>query len=436
MVDNFIEKESRKEDGLTKTQCFKIFGVSDSGYYEWKQRQLDKSGKQAKKLQEKNDIKEKMRQIIIKRGGIVPGKRTFRTELFRHFGLIISYKRISSLMKEMHIRANRKKKDAYKHQVSHDHVCAAPENLVDQDFMIGPRRVILTDITYLYYGMDRRTFYLCVFRDAFTKENLGFHADSRMDITLVQKAYDMMMELHGSELKKQASVYIHSDQGSVYLSTTFKELLTDDGFLQSVSARGNSQDNAPMESFFGRLKTDVLDLVAMCMTVKDAVALTFGYLKAYNEEHYQYSLAGLTPEEFYLYVTTGIYPLDNYFGVPAAKMMGIGELNRIRRIYADEESRKRREIAAKKRKDRRLIDPQNIIIRDESLLKKKIREWEHQEKNAVSKINHLKTILQKIDVAKRFINSLTTDKLKELTEPLAWRNYEQLSYVFSMNDLF
>lgn len=45
-------------------------------------------------------------------------------------------------------------------------------------------------------------------------------------------------------------VYIHSDQGSQYLSTSFQELLNDDDFIQSMSARGNSYDNAPIESFF------------------------------------------------------------------------------------------------------------------------------------------------------------------------------------------
>lgn len=257
MVDSFLERQRRKENGYTATQCFKMFGVSDSGYYAWKARQLDRDGKQAAKRRERNDIKEKMRQIVIARNGVIPGKRTFRAELFRRYGLTVNVKRIAVLMKEMHLAAQRPHKDAYKHQASHNHVCAAPANEVDQDFFIGPRRVILTDITYLYYGPYRDTFYLCVFRDAYTRENLGWDIGLHMAVDLVKNAYERMLEEHGDELKHNASVYIHSDQGSQYLSTTFKELLEDDGFVQSVSARGNSQDNAPMESFFGRLKTAI-----------------------------------------------------------------------------------------------------------------------------------------------------------------------------------
>ena len=436
MVDSFLEKQKKKENGYTATQCFKMFGVSDSGYYAWKARQLDRDGKQAAKRRERNDIKEKMRQIVIARNGVIPGKRTFRAELFRRYGLTVNVKRIAVLMKEMHLVAQRPHKDAYKHQASHNHVCAAPANEVDQDFFIGPRRVILTDITYLYYGPYRDTFYLCVFRDAYTRENLGWDIGLHMAVDLVKNAYERMLEEHGDELKHNASVYIHSDQGSQYLSTTFKELLEDDGFVQSVSARGNSQDNAPMESFFGRLKTAILDMVARCRTFNDAKNLVSGYINAYNTEHYQYDLAALTPAEFYQYATTGIYPLGSYFGVPASVMMTNGDLKKVRRRYADDEAKRRREAAAKKREGRRLIDPLRIIRRDRNLLDKLIQKWEGSKETAIIQIEHLKELVSKIRNALEYIVALPAEKYEELKDPLVWRNYEQLGYVFEMNELF
>lgn len=436
MVDSFISKQKSKEKGYNVTQCLSMFGVSDSGYYAWKGRQLDRSGKRAEKEAERNRLKEKLRQIVAARSGVVPGKRTFRDELFRRYGLTVNTKRIAALMKEMNLTANRPHRDAYKHQASHNHVCAAPANAVCQDFFIGPRRVVLTDITYLYYGRNRSPFYLCVFRDAFTRENLGWECDVRMDVSLVQRAYGKMMEKHGDELKKEASVYVHSDQGSQYLTTDFRQLLEDDGFIQSVSARGNSQDNAPMESFFGRLKTDILDLVALCRWFGAASDLVDGYLDAYNTRHYQYSLAGLTPEEFCQYATTGIYPLDSYFGVAASVMMTPDDLSKVRRIYADEEAKKRRESSRKKREEKRMIDPRGIMDRDEALLKRRIAEWESQEERARIQISHLKDILELIKGAKEFLKTLTEEKVNELKEPLNWRKHEELSYVFLMNELF
>ncbi len=439
MVDSFIQKQKNTVNGYNTTQCLKMFGVSDSGYYAWRRRQEDRGGKQAQKKAERDAIKEKMRQIIIGRNGVIPGKRTFRVELFRRFNLTVNTKRIAAIMKEMNLVAQMPHKDAYKHHASHNHVCAAPENKVNQDFFIGPRRVILTDITYLYYGADRTTFYLCVFRDAFTRENLGWEIGRFMNVRLVQAAYNVMMDVHKKELcevMKNDEVYLHSDQGSQYLATSFGQLLKEDGFVQSVSARGNSQDNAPMESFFGRLKTSILDMVAMCRDFDSAKQLVDGYLRAYNNEHYQYDLAGLTPAEFYQYATTGIYPLDNYFGVPASTMMTGGDLKKVRRRYADEEAAKRRAQSTKKREERRLINPEKIIQRDQKLLQSVIEKWSQTKTIAEKQIAKMNSILELAVKAMTFIQTLNEDALNELKDPLAWRRHEELSYVFAMNELF
>lgn len=90
--------------------------------------------------------------------------------------------------------------------------------------------------------------------------------------------------------------------------------MTDDGFIRSVSRRGNSQDNAPMESFFGRMKSHIMDILALCPDIETAIRLVEGYMDAYNNENYQYTLAGLTPAEFYFYSVTGVYPCDEYYG--------------------------------------------------------------------------------------------------------------------------
>ena len=412
----FILRQKARPDGYATSSCLRMFGVSRSGYYAWIGRQEDRNGSRAQKEHYERDIMGKMRQVVVARNGIIPGKRTFRVELFRRFGITVNVKRIARLMKRMNLAAQVPHKDAYKHQATHNHVCAAPPNAVGQDFFVGPRQVILTDITYLYYGPARETFYLCVFRDAYVRQNLGWAAGTRMDVTLVKDAYDSMMEKHGSELK-ESTVYVHSDQGSQYLSTTFKQLLEEDGFVQSVSARGNSQDNSPMESFFGRLKADIIDLVAMCRNLDAALKLVDGYLKAYNAEHYQYELAGLTPEEFYQYATTGIYPLASYFGVPASEMMAV-------------------EAAAAKREERRRIDPVRTISRDQALLDRMIGKWRQVGNAAQKQVEHLKGILELTKEAMKYVAKLTPEALEELKDPLSWRNHEKLKYVFAMNELF
>ena len=108
----------------------------------------------------------------------------------------------------------------------------------------------------------------------------------------------------------------------------------------------------------------------------------------------------------------------------------------MRRRYADDEAAKRREASKKEREERRQIDPFRIIQRDRRLLKSVIDKWNDKKETASLQISKMEALLEMADKAFEFIKTLTAEKLTELREPLAWRNYEELSYVFAMNELF
>ena len=437
LADNVIRRQQLKEHGLSMQACLKIFGVSKSGYYSWRKRKKEQSENAAAKKQELEQIMDRFRSIV-KKLGFVPGKRTFRTYMFREYGFNISVKRCSRIMGMMKLTANRPKKDAYKGQATHNHRCSAPDNKVKQDFYIGPRQVVLTDITYLYYGRSRSVFYMCVFKDAFTREPLGWAAETEMTTGLVKKAYDRMMEKHGRELRKNTSVYIHSDQGSQYLSTTFQELLTDEGFIQSASRRGNSQDNAPMESFFGQMKARIIDLVALCPDVETAIRMAEGYVNDYYAKIYQYSLAGLTPAEYYIYVTQGIYPCDSYFGVKATELMPVSELVAARLEASRKKAEKAREINRKKKEaaERFSGTPELHIAKDQALLRRERRKWEKSRDLAEKQIMRIDQILAKTTDALKFLLSASKEVAQELIYPQNWKKYRELDYIFEMNELF
>ena len=117
-------------------------------------------------------------------------------------------------------------------------------------------------------------------------------------------------------------------------------------------------------------------------------------------------------------------------------MMAVGDLSKVRRKYADEEARKRREAEAFKWEQRRLIDPLKIIHRDQMLLSRMIGKWRDTELAAAKQVEHLKGIFDQAKKAMAYVANLTTEKQDELKDPLAWRKYEELSYVFAMNELF
>ncbi len=104
-----------------------------------------------------------------------------------------------------------------------------------------------------------------------------------------------------------------------------------------------------MESFFGRMKCELLDLIALCPSAVVVAKMVDGYMTAYNTQHYQYALAGLTPSEYYTYVTTGIYPIDNYYGIKATELMPIQALIAARCRVAEENAKSARRADAKKR---------------------------------------------------------------------------------------
>lgn len=437
MADNVIRRQEEKEHPLPIEKCLKMFGVSRSGYYGWKTRREEQAKEKEEKKKELNRIMAAFREIL-RRLGYTPGKRTFRTFLFRDYGMNVSVKRCAKIMRMMNLVPNKPKKDAYKGQATHDHQCAAPGNRLNRDFYIAPRKVVLTDITYFYYGPNRTPLYLCVFYDAYTKEALGRAAGVKMTTDLVKKAYDRMMSRHGKQLDSKTDVYIHSDQGSQYLSTTFREILSDDGFLQSVSRRGNSQDNAPMESFFGRMKCRIIDLVALCPDAETAVRMIEGYLDDYNDRHYQYSLAGLTPAEYYVYVTTGIYPCDSYYGVKAAELMPIGDLVKARLEAARKKEEKVRERRRARREaaDELPTSPILIVSRDQGILARQKSRWNKSKVLAEKQMKHLDELIEKTKVALKFLATASKEILEELRYAQNWKKYKELNYIEGMKAMF
>lgn len=446
-MDEFLFHHN--ELGYTIDQVCRIMGVSRSGYYSWKdgiQKALDRKEKQ-EKLNE--GIMKKMREIVAALC-YVPGKKTFRAFLWRDYGMNVSVKKCAALMKEMNLKATPPIKDAYKNQATHSHEAMAPENRLMRQFYIGPRKVVLTDITYFYYGPVRTTFYACLFRDPFTMEILGRAISEHMDQALVDEAYQDMMAKHGSELRAP-EVVIHSDQGSQYTSTSFKQMLKEDGFIQSMSARGCSLDNAPMESFFARLKTRLLGIIALCRDFASARTVLENYIDDYNTKHYQWGLAGLTPHEYYLYVTTGVYPCDNYYGVKASEMMKLEDLAEQRTANAAKKAARRREqyqnakkkalnaenVSIRIARDRaemdRLYRQLNGVINAADALMAKCRK---DSAAAQEKLVLVESIIEDIDRAKAFVSTLSEEERKVLSDPDAWGNYEELSYCRRMEGLF
>lgn len=76
-----------------------------------------------------------------------------------------------------------------------------------------------------------------------------------------------------------------------------------------MSRRDNCWDNAPQESFFGRMKDHIGDRIKECTTYREVFGIIDDWINYYNKDQYQWELAKLSPNEYNKYITTGIYPI-------------------------------------------------------------------------------------------------------------------------------
>ncbi len=193
-----------------------------------------------------------------------------------------------------------------------------------------------------------------------------------------------------------------------------------------------------MESFFGRMKCELLDLIALCPNAAAVERMVNGYMDAYNNQHYQYALAGLTPAEYYIYVTTGIYPVDNYYGVKATELMPVQALVKARLEAAAEKARKVRAANAAKRKAAQKAgkSPLAVVARDQRLLRRELQRWTRSKETAAQQISRLRATLEKAKMAEAYLLSASSELISKLSDGQNWTMYPELSYIFDMRELF
>ena len=207
-------------------------------------------------------------------------------------------------MKKYNLFCPIRKANPYKRMAAAIRTNMVADNLLQREFRkYGPRKVLLTDITYI--PLNDKFCYLSTILDAYTKQILAYVLSSSLEVDFVLETVKIVIDNYGTELYEDTLV--HSDQGSHYTSCKFVQLLKDVKLRQSMSRRGNCWDNAPQESFYGHMK-DEID-ITKCKNFDDLSKEINNWMDYYNNERYQWDLAKLSPNEYYSYWKTGIYPL-------------------------------------------------------------------------------------------------------------------------------
>ena len=262
----------------------RYLGVSKSGYYDW----FDRPASTLK--QENKAILEEIKGIHQTKYKDTYGSPRVHRDLLAK-GFNCGKKRVSKIMSNNGIKAKTKKK--WKATTNSKHNLPVAENLLKQNFVAeNPNQVWTSDITYIW--TTEGWLYLCVILDLFSRQIIGWAMDKTMKQELVLSALKQAM---GHRNPGQGLIF-HSDRGVQYAAHSVREFLTNKGFKQSMSKKGNCYDNAVTETFFHSLKTELVFFINF-KTRAEAKTEIFDYIESfYNRERRHSFLDYFSPVEY------------------------------------------------------------------------------------------------------------------------------------------
>lgn len=168
------------------------------------------------------------------------------------------------------------------------------KNLLERKFdETQPYKVIHTDITQTQLANQQKV-YISVMVDEGTKEVLACQISDHPNRKLITDTLDELLQ----NLPDNARPIIHSDQGWHYQLPYYTQKLADYHFTQSMSRKANCLDNAPVESFFHLLKTELLNGRPLVRNIEEFKRLVNGYIMFFNNIRISLKTNGLSPVEY------------------------------------------------------------------------------------------------------------------------------------------
>lgn len=226
-----------------KSLVSRLLKVSVGGYYAWVDRPPSRRAQEEERLElEIMAAHKRTRQTY--------GPERLQRDLAVH-GVRVGIWRIKRIRKKLGIRCKQKRR--FKATTQSKHSLPVAQNFLGQQFKVSkPNMVWVTDITYI--PTDEGWLYLAGHKDLFNGEIVGHAMGERMTKNLVTQSLCRAVEAK----RPPKGLLHHSDRGSQYCSHEYRRLVDQLGLQASMSGKGNCFDNAPMESFWGTLKQELV----------------------------------------------------------------------------------------------------------------------------------------------------------------------------------
>jgi transposase InsO family protein len=265
------------------TVMSRVLNVSSSGYYKWLQHKP--SLRQQRQVQQETAVKAahlKTRETY--------GYQRLHAELLAEKHVMSAYK-VRTIRQKLGLRCKQVKK--FKATTNSTHDLPVADNLLNQTFTAHrPNEAWVSDITYI--PTDEGWLYLAGIKDIYTCEIVGYALGERMTKGLCMAALSLAL----AHRKPPAGLILHSDRGSQYCAYDYQKQLTKAGLVPSMSRKGNCYDNAPMESFWGSLKNELVHHQRYTTRKKAADEITEYIEMFYNRSRRHTRLGNVAPALF------------------------------------------------------------------------------------------------------------------------------------------
>jgi transposase InsO family protein len=277
--------EDRRADFPVRILC-DVLEVSPAGYYAWRSR--PESRRSTANRQLVNDIKRAYRDAYGRYGS-----PRIHIEL-KAQGRGVSRGRIERLMRHHGIRAIMARPRWVRTTDSRHDLPIAP-NLLDRNFVApAPNCVWLADITYV--ETDQGWLYLATVMDLYSRRIVGWAMADHLRTELPLAALRMAI----AAKQPGPGLIHHSDRGVQYASEDYRKAIQSSGFQASMSRKADCYDNAPMESFFHTLKTELVHH-RHYSTRQEARREIFAYIEGFYNRTRRHSAIGyISPIEMEL----------------------------------------------------------------------------------------------------------------------------------------
>jgi len=267
----------------SKSLMARAMCVSRSGFNKWLER--PESARTKRKAEYRQRVKDTFEEFESAYGA------PRITKELNELGHPCSENYIAKIMTEEGIKARNGKGFKYsRHSLTMNNVS---DNLLWRNFHADkPNEKWTSDITYIW--VESRWLYLATVMDLYSRRIVGWSFGETMTESLIEEAVTMAFDRRDVA----PGLIVHSDRGVQYRSQQYIDCLKRKGCRISMSRKGNCWDNAPMESFYSRLKVELI-YAKNYQSIDEARSGIFSYIEIfYNRKRRHSANDGVSPAMF------------------------------------------------------------------------------------------------------------------------------------------